>query len=130
MGGAKLLVANSSCVTSREVKDGVLEELVHDTMSAVPQHTVHDLPPFTNVSLRLLLSNPEGWKQSEELPVLTDEDGRSGAGGAAGVQVCNLSAVSSSWCRPGRVHPGQQLRAADQPELEGTAADVRSHPEV
>ncbi|XP_056868883.1 receptor-type tyrosine-protein phosphatase mu-like isoform X3 [Takifugu flavidus] len=60
---------------SRETtKDRVLEELVHDTMSTIPQHTVHNLPPFTNVSLRLLLSNPEGWKESEELLVLTDED--------------------------------------------------------
>uniref|UniRef100_A0A674N9C3 protein-tyrosine-phosphatase n=1 Tax=Takifugu rubripes TaxID=31033 RepID=A0A674N9C3_TAKRU len=42
--------------------------------STIPQHTVHNLPPFTNVSLRLLLSNPEGWKESEELLVLTDED--------------------------------------------------------
>ncbi|CAF93828.1 unnamed protein product, partial [Tetraodon nigroviridis] len=55
-------------------RDRVLEELVHDTMSSVPQHTVHDLPPFTNVSLRLLLSNPEGRKESQELLVLTDED--------------------------------------------------------
>lgn len=74
-GGTKAGLSNS-CITSRDtVKDGVLEELVHDTMSPVPQHTVHDLPPFTNVSLRLLLSNPEGWKESEELLVLTDEDG-------------------------------------------------------
>lgn len=70
------LPSNSSWCTSREsVRDRVLEELVHDTMSSVPQHTVHDLPPFTNVSLRLLLSNPEGRKESQELLVLTDEDG-------------------------------------------------------
>uniref|UniRef100_A0A8C2X019 protein-tyrosine-phosphatase n=1 Tax=Cyclopterus lumpus TaxID=8103 RepID=A0A8C2X019_CYCLU len=37
-------------------------------------HVVRNLPPFTNVSLRLVLSNPEGRKESEELPVLTDED--------------------------------------------------------
>uniref|UniRef100_A0A7N6BK37 protein-tyrosine-phosphatase n=1 Tax=Anabas testudineus TaxID=64144 RepID=A0A7N6BK37_ANATE len=37
-------------------------------------HTVRNLPPFTNVSLRLVLSNPEGSKESEELLVLTDED--------------------------------------------------------
>lgn len=48
-----------------------------DTLSSVPQHTVRNLPPFTNVSLRLILSNPEGRKESEELLVLTDEDGRS-----------------------------------------------------
>uniref|UniRef100_A0A4W6EJN6 protein-tyrosine-phosphatase n=1 Tax=Lates calcarifer TaxID=8187 RepID=A0A4W6EJN6_LATCA len=42
--------------------------------STVPQHTVRNLPPFTNVSLRLVLSNPEGRKESDELLVLTDED--------------------------------------------------------
>uniref|UniRef100_A0A8D3E7K5 protein-tyrosine-phosphatase n=1 Tax=Scophthalmus maximus TaxID=52904 RepID=A0A8D3E7K5_SCOMX len=50
------------------------EEVVYDTLSTAPQHTVRDLPPFTNVSLRLVLSNSEGRKESEELLVLTDED--------------------------------------------------------
>uniref|UniRef100_A0A4W6EJM6 protein-tyrosine-phosphatase n=1 Tax=Lates calcarifer TaxID=8187 RepID=A0A4W6EJM6_LATCA len=50
------------------------EEVVYDTLSTVPQHTVRNLPPFTNVSLRLVLSNPEGRKESDELLVLTDED--------------------------------------------------------
>ncbi|XP_073344017.1 protein tyrosine phosphatase receptor type Ma [Pagrus major] len=60
---------------SREpVKEEVREEVVYDTLSTVPQHTVRNLPPFTNVSLRLVLSNPEGHKESEELLVLTDED--------------------------------------------------------
>lgn len=45
--------------------------------SAMPQHTVRNLPPFTNVSLKLVLSNPEGRKESEELLMLTDEDGTS-----------------------------------------------------
>uniref|UniRef100_A0A8D3CDD1 protein-tyrosine-phosphatase n=1 Tax=Scophthalmus maximus TaxID=52904 RepID=A0A8D3CDD1_SCOMX len=49
-------------------------EVVYDTLSTAPQHTVRDLPPFTNVSLRLVLSNSEGRKESEELLVLTDED--------------------------------------------------------
>lgn len=49
---------------------------MYDTLSTVPQHVVRNLPPFTNVSLRLVLSNPEGRKESEELLVLTDEDGR------------------------------------------------------
>lgn len=72
-----MVLGNSSCITYRDpMKDRVLEELIHDTMRTVPQHTIHNLPPFTNVSLRLLLSNPEGWKESEELLVLTDEDGR------------------------------------------------------
>ncbi|XP_034415827.1 receptor-type tyrosine-protein phosphatase mu-like isoform X5 [Cyclopterus lumpus] len=60
---------------SRElVKEEVREEVVYDSLSTVPQHVVRNLPPFTNVSLRLVLSNPEGRKESEELPVLTDED--------------------------------------------------------
>uniref|UniRef100_A0A8C2XAM1 protein-tyrosine-phosphatase n=1 Tax=Cyclopterus lumpus TaxID=8103 RepID=A0A8C2XAM1_CYCLU len=50
------------------------QEVVYDSLSTVPQHVVRNLPPFTNVSLRLVLSNPEGRKESEELPVLTDED--------------------------------------------------------
>ncbi|KAM4533740.1 receptor-type tyrosine-protein phosphatase mu-like isoform 7-T7 [Odontesthes bonariensis] len=50
------------------------EEVVYDTLSAAPQHTVRNLPPFTNVSLRLILSNPEGRQESAELLVLTDED--------------------------------------------------------
>lgn len=57
------------------MKEEVREEVVYDTLSTVPQHTVRNLPPFTNVSLRLVLSNPEGRKESEELLVLTDEDG-------------------------------------------------------
>lgn len=59
------------------MKEEVREEVVYDTLSTVPQHTVRDLPPFTNVSLKLVLSNPEGRKESEELLVLTDEDGTS-----------------------------------------------------
>ncbi|XP_061569727.1 receptor-type tyrosine-protein phosphatase mu-like isoform X8 [Cololabis saira] len=60
---------------SREpVKEEVREEVVYDTLSTVPQHTVRNLPPFTNVSLRLILRNPEGRKESAELLVLTDED--------------------------------------------------------
>uniref|UniRef100_A0A669D0D5 protein-tyrosine-phosphatase n=1 Tax=Oreochromis niloticus TaxID=8128 RepID=A0A669D0D5_ORENI len=45
-----------------------------DLNNTMPTHTVRNLPPFTNVSLRLILSNPEGRKESEELVVLTDED--------------------------------------------------------
>ncbi|XP_022621492.1 receptor-type tyrosine-protein phosphatase mu-like isoform X9 [Seriola dumerili] len=60
---------------SRElVKEEVREEEVYDTLSSLPQHALRNLPPFTNVSLRLVLSNPEGRKESEELLVLTDED--------------------------------------------------------
>ncbi|XP_037549958.1 receptor-type tyrosine-protein phosphatase mu [Nematolebias whitei] len=50
------------------------KEVVYDTLSMVPQHTVRNLPPFTNVSLKLVLSNPEGRMESSELLVLTDED--------------------------------------------------------
>lgn len=60
------------------MKEKVREEMVYDTQSSMQQyteHTVRDLPPFTNVSLRLILSNPEGRKESKELLVLTDEDG-------------------------------------------------------
>ncbi|TMS01187.1 hypothetical protein E3U43_014315 [Larimichthys crocea] len=53
-------------------REPVKEEEVYDAQ--LPQHTVRNLPPFTNVSLRLVLSNPEGRKESEELLVLTDED--------------------------------------------------------
>ncbi|KAM4718761.1 protein tyrosine phosphatase receptor type Ma isoform 5-T5 [Anableps anableps] len=56
------------------VKEQVREEVVYDTLSSLPQHTVGNLPPFTNVSLKLVLSNPEGYKESAELLVLTDED--------------------------------------------------------
>ncbi|XP_008301042.1 receptor-type tyrosine-protein phosphatase mu-like, partial [Stegastes partitus] len=60
---------------SREpLKNELREEVVYDTLSNMPQHTVRNLPPFTNVSLRLVLTNPEGRKESEELLVLTDED--------------------------------------------------------
>ncbi|KAK2859746.1 hypothetical protein Q5P01_004366 [Channa striata] len=55
-------------------REPVKEEVVYDTLSTMPQHTVRNLPPFTNVSLRLVLSNPEGSKESKELLVLTDED--------------------------------------------------------
>ncbi|XP_037311363.2 receptor-type tyrosine-protein phosphatase mu isoform X2 [Pungitius pungitius] len=54
--------------------ESVKEEVVYDTLSSVPQHIVRSVPPFTNISLRLVLSNPEGRKESEELLVLTDED--------------------------------------------------------
>ncbi|XP_029935740.1 protein tyrosine phosphatase receptor type Ma [Myripristis murdjan] len=57
---------------SRE--EEVREEEVYDTRSALPQHTLRNLPPFTNVSLKLLLTNPEGRKESQELLLLTDED--------------------------------------------------------
>uniref|UniRef100_A0A8C0XS68 protein-tyrosine-phosphatase n=1 Tax=Castor canadensis TaxID=51338 RepID=A0A8C0XS68_CASCN len=39
-----------------------------------PQHVVSHLPPFTNVSLKMILTNPEGRKESEETVIQTDED--------------------------------------------------------
>ncbi|XP_057182900.1 receptor-type tyrosine-protein phosphatase mu-like, partial [Triplophysa rosa] len=50
------------------------EEKCTDTLSISPQHTIRNLLPFTNVSVKLVLRNPEGVKESEELNVLTDED--------------------------------------------------------
>ncbi|XP_063064627.1 receptor-type tyrosine-protein phosphatase mu-like [Engraulis encrasicolus] len=42
--------------------------------STTPQHTIHNLTPFSNLSLRLLLRNPEGSKESNEIHVQTEED--------------------------------------------------------
>lgn len=52
------------------------EEQCFDLHSPAPQHTIRNLPPFTNVSIRLVLRNREGDKESPELQVLTDEDGQ------------------------------------------------------
>lgn len=114
------------------VKEEVREEVVYDGLSAVPQHIVRNLPPFTNVSLRLVLSNPEGRKESEELLVLTDEDGMSHRchRWRKCCRFLNSASSHSSWRCPCGLHPGQQLRAADQSELEGTSADLRTHPHL
>ncbi|XP_063062823.1 protein tyrosine phosphatase receptor type Ma isoform X3 [Engraulis encrasicolus] len=55
-------------------KEETREELCYDTLSATPQHTIRNLSPYSNVSVRLVLHNREGVKESEELGVLTDED--------------------------------------------------------
>nr|XP_057917307.1 receptor-type tyrosine-protein phosphatase mu-like isoform X9 [Doryrhamphus excisus] len=55
-------------------KDQTREEVCYDTQSRDPQHTIHNLTPFTNLSVRLVLRNPEGVKESAELRVQTDED--------------------------------------------------------
>ncbi|MGH0156028.1 UNVERIFIED_CONTAM: hypothetical protein FKN15_062426 [Acipenser sinensis] len=39
-----------------------------------PRHVVGNLPPYTNVSLKMILTNPEGRKESDELVIQTDED--------------------------------------------------------
>ncbi|XP_048021331.1 protein tyrosine phosphatase receptor type Ma isoform X6 [Megalobrama amblycephala] len=55
-------------------KEETREEVCYDSLSVSPQHTIRSLPPYTNVSIRLLLRNREGVKESDELQVLTDED--------------------------------------------------------
>uniref|UniRef100_A0AAQ4QXF1 Receptor-type tyrosine-protein phosphatase kappa n=1 Tax=Gasterosteus aculeatus aculeatus TaxID=481459 RepID=A0AAQ4QXF1_GASAC len=39
-----------------------------------PRHLVGNLPPYTNVSLKMILTNPEGRKESDETVIQTDED--------------------------------------------------------
>lgn len=60
-------------------KEETREEVVYDTQSRDPQHTIHNLTPFTNLSVKMVLRNPEGVKESTELEVQTDEDGKSDA---------------------------------------------------
>ncbi|XP_055007338.1 receptor-type tyrosine-protein phosphatase mu [Boleophthalmus pectinirostris] len=55
-------------------KEEAREEICYDTQSRNPQHTIHNLTPFTNLSVKLVLSNSEGVKESAELEVQTDED--------------------------------------------------------
>uniref|UniRef100_A0A8C9VJI2 protein-tyrosine-phosphatase n=1 Tax=Scleropages formosus TaxID=113540 RepID=A0A8C9VJI2_SCLFO len=50
------------------------EEVCYDVMSPAPQHTIRNLSPYTNLSVRLVLRNQEGVKESQELEVQTDED--------------------------------------------------------
>ncbi|KAM6948835.1 receptor-type tyrosine-protein phosphatase mu-like isoform 2-T2 [Aplochiton taeniatus] len=55
-------------------KDETREEVCYDTQGRDPQHTIHNLTPYTNLSVKLVLRNPEGVKESPELEVQTDED--------------------------------------------------------
>uniref|UniRef100_A0A668AEF9 protein-tyrosine-phosphatase n=1 Tax=Myripristis murdjan TaxID=586833 RepID=A0A668AEF9_9TELE len=55
-------------------KEETREEVCYDTQSRDPQHTIHNLTPYTNLSVKLVLRNPEGVKESTELEVQTDED--------------------------------------------------------
>ncbi len=57
-------------------KEETREEVCYDTQSRDPQHTIHNLTPFTNLSVKLVLRNPEGVMESTELEVQTDEDGK------------------------------------------------------
>ncbi|MEQ2313264.1 hypothetical protein AMECASPLE_000080, partial [Ameca splendens] len=55
-------------------KEETREEVCYEAQSRDPQHTIHNLSPFTNLSVKLVLHNPEGVKESTELEVQTDED--------------------------------------------------------
>uniref|UniRef100_A0A8C6P4S6 Tyrosine-protein phosphatase non-receptor type 20 n=1 Tax=Nothobranchius furzeri TaxID=105023 RepID=A0A8C6P4S6_NOTFU len=55
-------------------KEETREEVCYDAQSRDPQHTILNLTPFTNLSVKLVLHNPEGVKESTELEVQTDED--------------------------------------------------------
>lgn len=55
-------------------QEQVREEVSWDTENSHPQHTITNLSPYTNVSVKLILMNPEGRKESQELVVQTDED--------------------------------------------------------
>uniref|UniRef100_A0A8C5BCD8 protein-tyrosine-phosphatase n=1 Tax=Gadus morhua TaxID=8049 RepID=A0A8C5BCD8_GADMO len=46
----------------------------HVCYRASPRHLVGNLPPYTNVSLKMILTNPEGRKESDETVIQTDED--------------------------------------------------------
>ncbi|KAJ8011079.1 hypothetical protein DPEC_G00054460 [Dallia pectoralis] len=50
------------------------EEVCYGTQGRDPQHTIHNLTPYTNLSVKLVLKNPEGVKESTELELQTDED--------------------------------------------------------
>ncbi|XP_041043600.1 receptor-type tyrosine-protein phosphatase kappa isoform X2 [Carcharodon carcharias] len=39
-----------------------------------PQLIIQHLPPYTNISIKMILTNPEGRKESEEVVIQTDED--------------------------------------------------------
>lgn len=56
-------------------KEETREEVCYELQSPSPQHTIRNLSPYTNVSVKLVLRNREGEKESQELDVLTDEDG-------------------------------------------------------
>ncbi|KAL1281161.1 hypothetical protein QQF64_015761, partial [Cirrhinus molitorella] len=55
-------------------KEESREVASYDSRSSAPQHTIHNLTPFTNLSVRMVLRNREGVKESPEIHVQTDED--------------------------------------------------------
>ncbi|KAL0966943.1 hypothetical protein UPYG_G00302550 [Umbra pygmaea] len=55
-------------------KEETREEVCYDTQGRDPQHTIHNLTPYTNLSVKLVLKNPEGVKESSQLDLQMDED--------------------------------------------------------
>ena len=56
-------------------KEETHEETCYATQGRDPQHTILNLTPYTNLSVKLVLRNQEGVKESQEIEVQTDEDG-------------------------------------------------------
>ncbi|XP_035384417.1 receptor-type tyrosine-protein phosphatase mu-like [Electrophorus electricus] len=50
------------------------EEVAYGSKSSLAQHTIRNLTPYTNLSVKLVLGNREGVKESAEIHVQTDED--------------------------------------------------------
>ncbi|XP_076838287.1 LOW QUALITY PROTEIN: receptor-type tyrosine-protein phosphatase mu-like [Brachyhypopomus gauderio] len=50
------------------------EDVTYGSKSSPAQHTIRNLTPYTNLSVRLVLGNREGVKESAEIHVQTDED--------------------------------------------------------
>ncbi|XP_056326044.1 receptor-type tyrosine-protein phosphatase mu-like [Danio aesculapii] len=48
--------------------------VAYDSQSSTPQITIQQLMPFTNLSVRMLLRNPEGEKESAEIHLQTQQD--------------------------------------------------------
>ncbi|XP_073788350.1 receptor-type tyrosine-protein phosphatase mu isoform X7 [Danio rerio] len=48
--------------------------VTYDSQSSTPQITIQQLMPFTNLSVRMLLRNPEGEKESAEIHLQTQQD--------------------------------------------------------
>ncbi|XP_076872720.1 receptor-type tyrosine-protein phosphatase kappa isoform X7 [Brachyhypopomus gauderio] len=61
------------CYHYQSSRNGSRRECL-DMDPKAPRHVVPNLPPYTNVSLRMILTNPEGRKESDETIIQTDED--------------------------------------------------------
>ncbi|XP_078397148.1 receptor-type tyrosine-protein phosphatase mu isoform X10 [Cetorhinus maximus] len=55
-------------------QEHVGEDVCQETGHIQPQYTLRGLSPYTNVSVKLVLMNSEGRKESDELMIQTDED--------------------------------------------------------